>query len=133
MEERGIDDAATFHSKGNPAKETYPALVANGFSETQVEEILSIVSGVLLLGNVDFDTKSKEAAKVVGFADNDVIVAVAELWRCDPKKLAFCMQHSWKGAKRDIQANYTLEQAPRMRDSFARCDLTLRLSTFLPI
>ena len=85
--------------------------------EAQIEEIFAIVSGCLLLGNVDFDPKSKEEAKIV---DRDVVVAVAELWKCDEEKLCFCIEHSWKGAKRDILANYTLQQAPRMRDSFAR-------------
>jgi len=60
FEDRGVDDAAVFESKGNAAKETLPALVANGFSETQILEIFSIVSGVLLLGNVMFNPENQK-------------------------------------------------------------------------
>lgn len=112
-----VVDAEVFHSKRAEigTEQTLPALRQCGFSEEGITEIIHIVLGVLMLGNVRFDPASTRRAVI---ENEDVLMEVAELWKVKPARLRIALTHST--VANGVQAELSLNEGYLHRDSLAK-------------
>eukprot|EP00656_Telonema_subtile_P043448 TRINITY_DN4980_c0_g1_i1.p1 TRINITY_DN4980_c0_g1~~TRINITY_DN4980_c0_g1_i1.p1 ORF type:complete len:701 (-),score=184.47 TRINITY_DN4980_c0_g1_i1:156-2258(-) len=106
-----VDDAKNF------TEDTLPALTACGFSEAAIEEILSITSGILMLGNIPFNEDPDESRSDATILDDEPLNVAAELLKIDKAQLKNSLLHGKTGKH---ITNYSNLAARRFRDGLAR-------------
>ena len=96
------------------ATETLPALLQCGFSEDEVAELMDIVMGVLLLGNIRFGVDVGSAR----VQNEDVLLEVARLWQVRHQALNDALVRSTVLGK--VQARLSVNEAYLHRDALAK-------------
>ena len=82
------------------------------------EQVLCLVAGVLLLGNIRFDECSHKAT----VHNKQTMQDLADLWRVDPAKLNSTLVHSTlgDGTRSETRSDLSKTEAVLHRDSLAR-------------
>ena len=101
---------------------TTKAMTALGWSDAVIDSVLSLIAGLLHLGEIDLTTKTAESGlEVASIEDTEALKRCADLLGVDVDKMAFALTQRVVVARgEEIKTELTLEKAQDARDALAK-------------
>ena len=99
-------------------RECHAGMQALGMGDEELSQILSILSAILMLGQLDFEAEGADKSRIV---DQKPIEVVAELLQCDKELLAQGMvQRTYSANNQHVLTPLNVEKAQYTRDALAK-------------
>lgn len=114
------DDDTTSKADLIGYKETIDAMKALSISDVEINDVMSTLSGILWLGNIEF-TAEEDLQSVVSEASMVALENASALFQVSKEQLAKCfVQRENESSKETITRFHMIEEARFTRDAFAK-------------